>query len=129
MVSRLLFATALPPNPYSPLTHPSWHAAYAYCIPLEQTGTLSDTMFPLVPPVSPQVDMLQTSGQVAGRTLGYALIHAPNDAARDCVAREINGCEDNAELLAGLAHVYIFGFIRICTSTHSAYSRGRDGGY
>ena len=103
MVSRLLSATALPPNPYSPLTHPSWHAAYACCIRLEE--------------VSPQVDMLQTGGQVAGRTLGFALIHAPNEVARDCVAREINGCEDNVELLVGLAHVYIFEFIRICTST------------
>ena len=129
MVSRLLSATALPPNPYSPLTHPNWHAAYACCVPLEQARILADTMFLLVPAAPPQADMVQTSGQVAGRTLGYALIHAPNEVARDCVAREINGCEDDEELLAGLAHVFIFGFIRICTSTHSAYSRGRDGGY
>ncbi|KAM5541892.1 hypothetical protein V8D89_004621 [Ganoderma adspersum] len=113
MASRLLAATALPPNPYSPLTHPNWHAAYACCIPLEQAGMFVDVWFPLVPAASPEVDMLQTSVQVAGRTLGYALIHAPNDVARDCVAREINGCEDNVELLVGLAHVYIFGFIRI----------------
>ncbi|KAI1784654.1 hypothetical protein LXA43DRAFT_1121590 [Ganoderma leucocontextum] len=117
-----LLPTPLPPNPYSPITHPGWHTAFDSCVTLERAASWAD----LEPShqlaeASPDVDvvMLQTSPEVAGRTLGYALVHAPNDGVRvgrDCVAREINGCEGDPEILAGLAHVYIFGLIRIFTN-------------
>ena len=58
--------------------------------------------------------MLHTSPQVAGRTLRYALNFAHSDAGRACVAREVQTCEDDPEILAGLAHLYIYGLIRIC---------------
>ncbi|KAJ6486672.1 hypothetical protein C8R45DRAFT_995488 [Mycena sanguinolenta] len=51
--------------------------------------------------------------KVAARTLGYALIHAPSPAGRDCISQEIVGCNDEPEYLAGLAHLYIYGLIRI----------------
>ena len=122
-MSTTLVPAPLPPNPYSPLTHPpQWHTAFNACIPLEHASTWADlSLSPhLLEPSTESVHiMLQTSPQVAGRTLGYALLHAPNDAARDRVAREIASCEGDAELLAGLAHVCIFGLIRICASTSS----------
>ncbi|PIL26862.1 hypothetical protein GSI_11042 [Ganoderma sinense ZZ0214-1] len=116
----LLPPTPLPPNPYSPTTHPAWHAAFNACLPLaECAGTWAD----LSPGLAAAADTsgaavdtmlaLQTSPEVAGRTLGHALLRAPHDVARDCVAREITGCEGDAELLAGLAHVFIFGLARI----------------
>ncbi|KAJ6601114.1 hypothetical protein DFH09DRAFT_1243050 [Mycena vulgaris] len=58
--------------------------------------------------------MVKTPAEVAARTLGYALIYAPTVAGRRCVAREINSCDGDPETLAGLAHLYIFGLIRVC---------------
>ncbi|KAJ6546977.1 hypothetical protein B0H19DRAFT_1211699 [Mycena capillaripes] len=57
--------------------------------------------------------MLSTPAEVAARTLGYALIYSPTAEGRRCVARAINSCQQNIETLAGLAHLYIFGLIRI----------------
>ncbi|KAJ6511378.1 hypothetical protein C8R47DRAFT_732402 [Mycena vitilis] len=57
--------------------------------------------------------MLKTSPQIAGRTLGYSLLLSPTDRGRHCVAREINTCNQDLETLAGLAHLYIYGLIRI----------------
>ncbi|KAJ7656301.1 hypothetical protein DFH06DRAFT_469170 [Mycena polygramma] len=57
--------------------------------------------------------MLQTPPQVAARTLGYALLFAPTELECLCVAREINACDRDAETLAGLARLYIYGVIRM----------------
>ncbi|KAJ7491930.1 hypothetical protein FB451DRAFT_1348694 [Mycena latifolia] len=57
--------------------------------------------------------MFGNSPEIAGRTLGYALLFAPSDTGRDCVAREVNACNGNIERLVGLAHLYIYGLIRI----------------
>ncbi|KAJ7470296.1 hypothetical protein FB451DRAFT_1559626 [Mycena latifolia] len=57
--------------------------------------------------------MLKTPAEVAARTLGYALIYPPTVDGRRCVAREINACHGDPETLAGLAHLYIFGLIRV----------------
>ncbi|KAJ7343252.1 hypothetical protein DFH08DRAFT_915163 [Mycena albidolilacea] len=57
--------------------------------------------------------MFHNPPEVAGRTLGYALCFAPSDSGRDCVAREVNACDGDIESLAGLAHLYIFGLIRV----------------
>ncbi|TBU29127.1 hypothetical protein BD311DRAFT_757020 [Dichomitus squalens] len=53
--------------------------------------------------------VFRTSPRVAARVLGYALIHAPSDVGRDCVAREVHDCHNDPEVLAGLAHFYIYG--------------------
>ncbi|KAJ7667525.1 hypothetical protein DFH06DRAFT_1380620 [Mycena polygramma] len=57
--------------------------------------------------------MLKTSTQVAARTLGYAILYAPSAEGRLCVSNEILACERDLEILAGLAHLYIFGLIRV----------------
>ncbi|KAJ7749233.1 hypothetical protein B0H14DRAFT_2983035 [Mycena olivaceomarginata] len=57
--------------------------------------------------------MLKTSVEVAARTLGFALIYSLTVEGRRCLAREINSTDRDAEILAGLAHLYIFGFIRV----------------
>ncbi|KAJ6575155.1 hypothetical protein B0H19DRAFT_1254755 [Mycena capillaripes] len=57
--------------------------------------------------------MVKTPAQVAARTLGYALIYSPTVEGRRRVAQEINSCNRDPETLAGLAHLYIFGLIRV----------------
>ncbi|TBU29134.1 hypothetical protein BD311DRAFT_777716 [Dichomitus squalens] len=57
--------------------------------------------------------MFCTIPRVAGRVLGYALIYAPSDVGRDCVAREVQDRHNDPEVLVGLAHLYIYGLIRI----------------
>ena len=95
----------LPPNPYS--DNSVLQGAYDCCLYVQGLSDwgvlgLSDAA------------MLQTAPQVAGRTLGYALIAAPTDKARHCVAREVFRCGRDLEALAGLAHLYIYGFICVC---------------
>ncbi|KAJ6463209.1 hypothetical protein C8R47DRAFT_1238475 [Mycena vitilis] len=58
--------------------------------------------------------MLTTSTQVAARTLGYAILHASSAEGRLCISNEILACDRDLEILAGLAHLYIFGLIRVC---------------
>ncbi|KAJ7196767.1 hypothetical protein GGX14DRAFT_375800 [Mycena pura] len=67
--------------------------------------------------------MFKHPPEVAGRTLGYALIFAPSDAGRDCVAREVNACNGDIERLAALAHLYIFGLVRVCECCFHANCR------
>lgn len=50
---------------------------------------------------------------MAARTLGFALIYSLTVEGRRCLAREINSTDRDAEILVGLAHLYIFGFIRV----------------
>lgn len=49
------------------------------------------------------------------RVLGFALLYSPSDAGRDNLAADILRCNDGLELLARLAHFYVFGFIKLCT--------------
>lgn len=104
--------TPLPGNPYGPVTEKHWHSAFDSCRRLENSDGwdfLADQDALYSPPL-----MLATSPTVAARALGYVLIYAPNDQSRNNVAHEVNSCGDDAELLAGLAHLLIFGLIRIC---------------
>lgn len=50
---------------------------------------------------------------VTGRVLGYALIHAPNQSGREALACEINACECNWGLPAGLVFLYVQCLIRV----------------
>ena len=108
----------LPNNPYS--DDSMLQKAYERCLYVQG---LTDWGV-LVGPT--ETVMLKTSPQVAGRTLGYALIKAPTEEARTCVAREVVSCGRDLEAIAGLAHLYIYGFIRICEydpfSTTSSFS-------
>ncbi|RPD82135.1 hypothetical protein L226DRAFT_607311 [Lentinus tigrinus ALCF2SS1-7] len=48
---------------------------------------------------------------ITARVLGHSLLLAPNDSGRDALVRDILACHEDPELLAGLAYLYIFGFI------------------
>ncbi|RPD65050.1 hypothetical protein L227DRAFT_277372 [Lentinus tigrinus ALCF2SS1-6] len=48
---------------------------------------------------------------ITARVLGHSLLLAPNDSRRDALVRDILACHEDPELLAGLAYLYIFGFI------------------
>ena len=112
MATKLL-PTPLPDNPYEPHTQQDWHDAFTTCKRLEAADNWG--VFFREPDEALSEDiMFRTSPLVAGRTLGYALIYAPSDVSRDCVARDIRACDGDAEILAGLAHLYIFGLIRLC---------------
>ena len=113
MMTAGLGPTPLPNNPYNPLTQPDWHGAFVSCKRLEAASAWA-TCLPDLEKADPEAIMLNTSPVVAGRTLGYALILAPDDVGRDCVAREIRACNNDLEILAGLAHLYIHSLIRIC---------------
>jgi hypothetical protein len=51
----------------------------------------------------------------ASGVLGFALLYSPSNSGRDNLAEEILGCNDDYEQLAGLAHLYLYGFIGVCT--------------
>jgi hypothetical protein len=58
---------------------------------------------------------------VAGRILGYSLLFAPNEDGRAALVQDINACEHDPELLGGLAHLYVFGLMRVCTFSRILY--------
>ncbi|TFY77328.1 hypothetical protein EWM64_g6683 [Hericium alpestre] len=48
--------------------------------------------------------MTEISSTLTARVLGYALLFAHNQAGRAALIQEINKCNQDLELLAGLAH-------------------------
>ena len=50
----------------------------------------------------------------AARVLGFGLLYSTSDIGLDTLATDILGCDDSHELLAGLAHWYVFGFVKLC---------------
>jgi hypothetical protein len=104
------------------------HMAYEECRLLEQKEAwlerdLSENIMRDMPP------------SMVARVLGYALMFAPSEAGRDFLARDILSCRPehlstqdasycSPELLAGLAHIYVFGVIHVCESIH--YSLGPE---
>ena len=112
-MAAILQPTPLPDNPYDLANQQDWYRAFDTCKWLEAADNWG-TLLPDLVKTHSEVIMLQTNPQVAGRTLGYALILAPSDVGRDAIARAVNDCNRNAEILAGLAHLYIYGLIRIC---------------
>ena len=53
----------------------------------------------------------------AGRALGFGLLYSPSNGGRDALATDILERNGDHELLAGLAHLYVFGFIGLRTSS------------
>ncbi|KAH9919692.1 uncharacterized protein B0H18DRAFT_1026718 [Fomitopsis serialis] len=94
--------TALHPNPYQ---HGDeiWEA-YNQCLSLEQHEGWNTFAAQLQKDVSEGI-MNDLSPRVAARVLGWALRVAPSDEGRNALVREIVGCNDDPELLAGLAHL------------------------
>ncbi|KAJ3563705.1 hypothetical protein NP233_g8768 [Leucocoprinus birnbaumii] len=100
----------LPPNPYECDT--LLFNAYEQCLSLERRESWSLFLAELDKQYSHGI-LQGMSPRTAGRVLGYALRLAPSVAGRDALEREINICGGDFELLGGLAHLYVYGLIRI----------------
>lgn len=114
-VSRMeipVVVTPLPDNTYDPVTRKEWHEAFDSCKRLETAHSWG--LFADQEQLFTEDLMFQTSCIVAARTLGYALVYSLSDQGRDIVAHEVNSCNNDPEMLAALAHVFIFGLIRVC---------------
>ena len=115
LASSKPFPQALLPNPY-PVG--DTHTAYEHCRRLEcreYWNTFSDDLRN-----SLSADIMQgMTPAVAARVLGHGLLLAPNDAGRNALVRDILACDEDLELLAGLAHLYVYGLIRVCTWRHT----------
>jgi hypothetical protein len=104
----------LPPCPGSfPLGSDLWKA-YQVCKDLESSDhwRLFDTE--LGHPRSADILLDLTPARASG-VLGFALLYSPSASGRNNLAEEILGCNDDHEQLAGLAHLYLYGLIGVCT--------------
>ena len=50
---------------------------------------------------------------LTARVLGHALLLAPSEQGRAALTRDILGCKDDPELLAGVAYLYVYGLMRV----------------
>jgi len=111
--------TPLPPCPENFPEESNLRRAFQVCKTLESEERW----------VSPESGLAHTRSEgillgltpaCAARVLGFALLHSPSDNGRDNLAAEILKCnesENDNELLGGLAHLYVYGLIRVCTSS------------
>ncbi|KAI0083345.1 hypothetical protein BDY19DRAFT_1060986 [Irpex rosettiformis] len=102
-------ATTLPPNDYNDY---ETRTAYDHCLWLEQFHSWSVFVEELRQTVSEEI-MKDMPPVTVARVLGYAIHLAPNDNGRDALVRDILACEKDPELLAGVAHLYVYGLCRI----------------
>jgi len=100
----------LPANNYTNGT--AIRKAYDTCRSLEESESWNIFAADLLKVYSEEI-MRDMTPTVAGRVLGYGLLLAPSEDGRAALVRDINGCEDDPELLGGLAHLYVFGLIRV----------------
>jgi len=113
-LSRKPNARPLPPCPESfPVGSDLWDA-FQICKSLEPREQWLLYHGELAHPRSENV-LLDLTPACAGRVLGFALLYSPSRGGRDALAAEIIGCNGDDELLAGLAHLYVYGLIRVCT--------------
>ena len=97
---------SLPPNNYPP---GDLHTAYEHCLRLERQ----------LRRVSSEAIMGQDmTPRIVARVLGWGLYLAPNNAGQGALVRDIIACDQDQELLAGLAHLYVYGLIRVCTCSY-----------
>lgn len=102
------------PLPVNTFPHSSpTQVAYDACLILEQRGAWNTLNRDLQKAASEFI-MFDMSPLVASCVLGHALVLAPSEDGREALAREINSCYSDPELLAGLAHLYVFGLMRVC---------------
>ena len=102
----------LPSNPYP--AENSSHTAYERCLKLERCSDrhtpVEESIMEDMPPI------------VAARVLGHGLLLAPNDAGHNALVQDILACAQEQRMLAALAHLYVHGLIRACTSSPYASS-------
>jgi hypothetical protein len=84
----------LPSNPYNH-DQPGWRDAYDVCLRLEGATSMPKLVFV--------------------RFIGYMILEAPSNEARDAVSREINSYADDVALL-DLAEFLTYNLLRFCTS-------------
>ena len=101
----------LPANNYTNGT--AIRKAYDTCRSLEESESWNIFAADLLKVYSEEI-MRDMTPTVAGRVLGYGLLFAPSEDGRTALVRDINGCERDPELLGGLAHLYVFGLMRVC---------------
>jgi len=92
--------------------------AYDACLLLEQSESWNIFTTDLQKDYSESI-LKGMIPRVAARVLGYGLRFAPSETGRGALVRDIDGCDRDPELLGGLAHLYVYGLIRVCT-----FSRG-----
>ncbi|KAI0086880.1 hypothetical protein BDY19DRAFT_957076 [Irpex rosettiformis] len=96
----------LPPNDYD---DNETHTAYDHCLWLEKFDSWNTFVDETV---SEEVRM-DMPPAIAARVLGYAIRVAPNDSGRNALVSDILACGKSPELLAGVAHFYVYGLCRI----------------
>ncbi|KZW02348.1 hypothetical protein EXIGLDRAFT_759852 [Exidia glandulosa HHB12029] len=64
-------------------------------------------------PGASEILMLDMPPRTAARALGWALVLAPSDSGRKWLAGQILVCGESLELFAGLAHLIVFGLVRV----------------
>lgn len=109
----------LPANDYPARTR--IRKAYQFCLALEAQKDWNSINSKLLTrgidgtSRSPQTRTWQNlAPTVVGRVLGHALRLAPSEHGRNALTREILECRGNAEMLARVSHLYVYGLIRIC---------------
>ena len=111
--------TPLPPCPENFPEESDLRRAFEVCKALESENRWVSPESNLAHARSEDI-LLCLTPTCAARVLGFALLHSPSDNGRDNLAAEILKCnesENDNELLGGLAHLYVYGLIRVCTSS------------
>ena len=107
LTSKPSTAQPLPSNPYP--AENSSHTAYERCLKLERCSDrhtpVEESIMEDMPPI------------VAARVLGHGLLLAPNDVGHNALVQDILACAHEQRMLAALAHLYVHGLIRACTSS------------
>ncbi|KAI0712653.1 hypothetical protein C8Q76DRAFT_491403 [Earliella scabrosa] len=98
----------LPSNPYS--TPGDSCTAYEHCLQLERCAGWDS--FQVVEDPFEEI-MADMPPVVAARVLGHGLHFAPNGDGRNALVRDILACEQKQPWLATLAHLYVYGLIRV----------------
>ena len=116
-------STPLPPCPEHFPEESDLRRAFEVCksLELEERWILPESDLAHTRSESILLDLTPTC---AARVLGFALLYSPSDNGRDTLAAEILECNDSEndhELLSGLAHLYVYGLIRVCMSSIISY--------
>jgi len=88
----------LPSNPYPQDSNSEAHAAYDECLKCQDEAGNDAKLL------------------IYARCLGFLIIEAPDDVARDYISHEIMRCEGNGDQMNALAQFYITHLFRLCGS-------------
>jgi hypothetical protein len=86
----------LPENPFSVATDTPFHDAYEQCV-LNEAGASTNAKLLMY-----------------ARCLGYLILEAPDDNARNHISHEILRCNGDSDTMNSLAEFYIQRLFRLC---------------